>query len=92
MEPKKTPLEEFHSVDKKDYGTARTLLTILLPWMMIGMLPRIAGIATSKLRFATFIYWTDILISVVILGSLLWSMYCIYFNARLRMKHDSPVC
>lgn len=74
---------------RKDYYIPRKLLMVLLPWMFIGVLPRVAGGAAAKPQFAKVLYFADILILATILGCLLWSIYCIFYNAHLRMKNAS---
>jgi hypothetical protein len=79
---------DFSLKGRKDYRLARQLLTAFLPWVMIGTLIRVAGIAQAKHpRFVVPLYIADVLISILVLCCLLWSIYCIYYNANLRMKH-----
>ncbi len=75
--------------NRKDYSAARTTLTITIPWLMMGTLTRMAGVATSKPGLEVPLYVVDVLVATTILVTLLWSSYCIYYNARLRMKSCS---
>jgi hypothetical protein len=77
-----TPIE-----GRKDYATTQDLLKITLPWVFIGIPPRVLGVATAKShRIESVLFLVDLIVSLIVLVSLSWAIYCIYYNAKLRMK------
>jgi hypothetical protein len=77
------------SKSRKSYQLPRTLLSIGIPWFLVGTLPRQLGIAVTPQKYVTAIRIADTLMTIELLVGLGILYYYLVSNAKLRQaKQD----
>jgi hypothetical protein len=74
------------SKSRKSYELPRTLLSVGIPWFMLGTLPRQIGIVATRQKYVTVMRIADRLMTIELLVGLGILCYYLVSNAKLRQN------